>query len=83
MDNGALQQKVMEILETGEVPPKVANRLIMAAIVENFKISKGNREILFGTDKKTGLITGFRILKKVNWFLIASLIGALIGLAFK
>ncbi len=74
MSNGELQNEVREILESGDVPQKVANRLIMAGVVENYKLSKKNGVALFGDEDTTGIVAEVRFWKRINWLIIALLI---------
>lgn len=74
MSNGALQKELREILESGEIPQKVANRLIMAGVVENNKLSKRNGGALFGDEKTAGLVAQVKFWKKINWLIISLLL---------
>ncbi len=74
MGNGELQQEVREILEGGEIPQRVANRLIMAGVVENYRLTRRNGRTLFGDDARSGLVAEVRFWKRVNWLLVSLLL---------
>ena len=83
MGNGELQQEVREILEGGEIPQRVANRLIMAGVVENYRLTKKNARTLFGDDALTGLVAEVRFWKRVNWLLVSLLLAEAAAIVVK
>jgi len=74
MTDGELQKEVLEILEGGEIPQRVANRLIMAGVVENYGMSKKNSSALFGDEKHAGLVAEVKFWKRLNYLLIVILL---------
>ena len=74
MPDGELQKEVLEILEGGEIPQRVANWLIMAGVVENYGMSKKNSEALFGSEEEPGLVAEVKFWKRLNYLLIVLLL---------
>lgn len=80
MSTGELQKELREILESGQIPQKVANRLIMAGVVENHKLSKKNGVALFGDKDTNGLVAEVRFWKRVNWIIITLLVAEAVAI---
>ncbi len=80
MTNGELQREVKEILEGGEIPQRVANRLIMAGVVENYRLSMRNARTLFGDDDQSGLVAEVRFWKRINWLLFTLLMAEVVAI---
>lgn len=83
MTDGELQKEVLEILEGGEIPQRVANRLIMAAVVENYGVSKKNSKALFGDEKHAGLVAEVKFWKRINWLAITLLLAEAYAIIMK
>lgn len=83
LTSGELQQEVKEILEGGEIPQRVANRLIMAGIVENYRLSEKNAKALFGDGDQPGLIAEVSFWKRVNWLLLTLLLAEVVAIVGK
>ena len=52
--NGELLDRVLDILNTGSIPPKVSNQIIMAGLHHQFQRSKKNSEGVADLDKRVG-----------------------------
>jgi hypothetical protein len=83
LTNGKLQQEVKEILEGGEIPQRVANRLIMAGVVENYRLSEKNTKALFGDGDQPGLIAEVSFWKRINWLLLTLLMAEAIAIVVR
>jgi hypothetical protein len=80
MDNGELLKQARQIIENEEIPQRVSNKLIMAAIVERAKVSKVVWETLYG---KGGLVHKVNFWQKVSWLFLTILLGQALLLLFK
>lgn len=83
MNSGELQKEVKDILESGDIPQKVANRLIMAGVVENYQLSKRNGRALFGDENTTGIVDEVKFWKRINWLLVSLLLVEAIAIVTK
>ena len=87
MSNGELLHEVKQIFEEDiPIPTKVANRLVMAGQVQNYKVNQEILTILYGNDGKSGLIAKVEENEKsrknqtrLNWLLISVLIAEFLG----
>lgn len=83
MKDGKLQEEVLEILEGGDIPQRVANRLIMAGVVENYGMSKKNSKALFGDEKQAGLVAEVKFWKRINYLLLTLFVAEAVAIIVK
>jgi hypothetical protein len=83
-DNGELLDKVLGILESGDIPPRVNNQFILAGLHHQFHLSKQNRIELKDHEKRIVEIERDKKERKeakkgIRDTYIKPLIGAIIG----
>jgi len=81
MPNGELLQELQKMVESGDIPSQVSNRLILAGIIQNFNQTRDNAEMLdtVNTEQQTQQAE-LDLYKKINWLIIAVIIGEAIAI---